>query len=244
MLELKDIIQYNINGPFSVSQSVIIATVSELYFEIENQELLRKNLLHETRYRELLKSFKDTADRYTIMDFFDKELFQVALRIRRVTIAPGIYKLVEEFVPVDTKAYRDALRKLLLAFKSGTSRYPTCHELMKLKSEALKYGCDIEMRNGRIILNPKKINEVGKKDPSYDRDKDKFSYIFNSQFSETIESWDDYKLSVQSRYGIKWDDDYDDGQNSKGNIWSIAETDYFDNRYGKTLVEQRSARRK
>ena len=86
-------------------------------------------------------------------DFLDKGLIKLAIRIRKIIIAPGIYKLEREVVPVYTTALNEIYEKLIFDFKLKNNRIPNKAELEMLKSRAISLACDLKV-DGHIIKNP------------------------------------------------------------------------------------------
>ena len=171
--------------------------------------------------------------------FLDKGLIKLAIRIRKIIIAPGIYKLEREVVPVYTTALNEIYEKLIFDFKLKNNRIPNKAELEMLKSRAISLACDLKV-DGHIIKNPdtfaalngtKKIEELQGLNVHYAEN------IITSTGSTLVTNWSDFVRSINNEYYINWIDEIP-VNGYFVNLWTPLSYAKFDNRFKSSLEEQ------
>lgn len=237
----------------SLSQCAYLIKTLDCYFELDTNDIIDRAIepdrfggSKDPRARlvamiEAINHKKITEeDIYKILGFLDKGLIKIALRVSKVMIAPGVYALIEEFVPVDTTAFNEIYRSLMEKFHYKNSRFPSKDEEEAIKSEAIRLACDIQLDNGMIIKNPHTFDVLNGFEDKYTKEKSKFDYIFSNPNRQVVTNWAEYKTRVKSIYGKTWNDDYIDlSTNARLNIWNVSENIWFDNRRDYSLQEQR-----
>lgn len=188
--------------PGSLENNVFIATLHEHYFELEDTE--------DVRY-EIDKN---------LIGYLDKGLIKLALRVRKVLVAPGVYKAVTEVVPVYTSVYNEMLDKLILDFKLKYNKVPTEETLSLLKSKAMSAVCDREYSNGFI-------EQVDSMHRMYAT---KLDSVIQNPNSRLIVNWTKFKREIEREYCIAWDDVLYSRQGKEVNIWGKGTPVAFDNR--------------
>ncbi len=184
--------------PGSIENNVFITTLHEHYFELNDPEVV--------------------APRFK--GYLDKGLIKLALRIRKVEVAPGIYKLLEEVVPVYTTAYNEMLEKLINDFRLKYNRVPTAEALSLIKSKAMAAVCDREYFGGSIV----------KVDSMRNLESTKIDTVINNPDSRLVSNWSTFKREIERDYGITWEDIYYSRQGKKVSIWGSGIPTPFDNR--------------
>jgi len=171
--------------------------------------------------------------------FLDKGLIKLAIRIRKIIIAPGIYKLEKEVVPVYTTALNELYEKLIFNFKLKNNRIPNKAELEVLKSRAISLACDLKV-DGHIIKNPDTfaaLNGTKNLDELYGLNVRYAKNIITSTGSTLVTNWSDFVRSINNEYSINWIDEIqDNGQ--LVNLWTPLTFAKFDNRLNSSLEEQ------
>lgn len=171
--------------------------------------------------------------------FLDKGLIKQAIRIRKIIIAPGIYKLEREVVPVYTTAFNEIYEKLISNFKIENNRLPNKAELEVLKSRAISLACDLKV-DGHIIKNPNTfavLNGTKKLDELHGLNVRYAENIITSTGSILVTNWSDFVRSINNEYSINWIDEIQvNGQ--LVNLWTPLSFAKFDNRLNSSLEEQ------
>lgn len=236
----------------SISQSAYLVKTLECYFELDSNDIIDRILAPDNygghmeprdKFVKLLIAINHKKiteeDIYNIIGYLDKGLLKIALRVSKVMIAPGVYVLVEEFVPVFTTALQEIMLKLLNDFLHKNSRRPSSDEFEALNSEAIRLACDIQLGNGKVIKNPHTFDVLSGFEDTYTKEKSRFDYIFSNPKRIVVTDWVEYKTRVKRIYGKTWKDDYTNlSNNTRQNIWYVSEGNWFDNRKDYSLQEQ------
>lgn len=187
--------------PGSLENYVFALPIYEHYFELNDEDTIEE---------------LDTS----LEEYLDKGLIKLALRVRKIKVSNGIYKVAEEVVPVYTSVYNEMLNKLIRDFFDKYHQNPNPETLSLLKSKAMALVCDRKYTSGLI-------EQVDSMHNIYTT---KLDSILKNPDSSLVVNWNRFKKEIERYYNLSWEDIYYNGKGEKVSIWSKSAVGLFDNR--------------